>query len=151
MQQVFTRAVDTGIKEGGLFIYFSKEGIDGDSTEGGVKVPSLDNRMAKSPKRLDLFLLPGYRFDISPSISFPVNPDWKLALLLGPHLLAFFRGLWAKDSWGLLHTLLVVLLYQPYFPRAYYMPDTVLSLVQTITQVILIAIFRVSIVKISHL
>lgn len=39
-----------------------------------IKVPRLDNRMAKSPTRLDLFLLPGDRIDISPSISHPVNP-----------------------------------------------------------------------------
>lgn len=62
--------MEGGIREEGLFENFFKQGLNGDSTKRGVKVPNLDSRMAKSPARVDLFLLLAYRFDISPNMYF---------------------------------------------------------------------------------
>lgn len=52
------RGVEAGIRgEGGLLENFLKQRLNGDSEGSGVKVPNLDNTMAKSSTREDLFLL----------------------------------------------------------------------------------------------
>lgn len=54
---------------------FLKQALNGDSPERGIKLPNPDSRMAKSPARVDLFLLLAYRFEISPNTYFLCGPS----------------------------------------------------------------------------
>lgn len=102
-----------------------------DSVEGGVKVLSLENRMAKSSVWVEWFFVPGYEPNILPHKYFIANTSClKSVTPCKPPNTGIISGSLGQ---GLLRSsqcdlhLLALLLYQQLFRTASYVPGTILK------------------------